>query len=197
MLTRRSLFRASGVTVLAGFGAAVAGPALAADHVLGHDYVAQPNAFWCGPSACHMAISVKTGSPGLKALAGQLGTTENGTDFGAVAPVLTNNIPGATYRAQWLPNNDASPDEKALFFDRVKTNIDTGFATVCNWVVPPGSYPNGYQNQSTIYHYTAVVGYNDNRDLFIADSANFNGVGEYWVPSDRVATLCAARGYFW
>ncbi len=197
-LTRRNMLRATGLTVLAGFGAAgLAAPAQAADHTVPHEYVVQPNFFWCGPSACHMAITAKTGSPGLEALAQQLGTTENGTNFGAISPVLTQNIPGATYRDQWIAGNDATPEEKAVFWDRVKANIDTGFATVCNWVVPPGSYPNGYQNGSTIYHFTTVVGYNDNRDLLIADSANFNNVGVYWVPSDRVATLCAERGYFW
>lgn len=197
-IDRRAALRAVGITALAGFGtAALATPAVAADHTVPYDYVAQPNFFWCGPSAVHMAITAKTGSPGLDTLAAELATTQDGTNFGAVSPVLTARIPGATYRDQWIAGNDATPDEKAVFYDRVKTNIDTGFATVCNWVVPPGSYPNGYQNGSTIYHFTTVVGYNDNRDLLIADSANFNGVGVYWVPSDRVATLCALRGYFW
>lgn len=197
MLTRRSALRAAGATVLAGFGAAVTAPAFAADHKLKYEHVVQPTFYWCGPSAVHMAITAKTGSPGLEALAQQLGTTQDGTNFGAIAPVLTQNIPDATYREQWIAGGDATPEEKAVFFDRVKKNIDTGFATVCNWVVPPNSYPNGYANGSTIWHFTTVVGYNDNRDLLIGDSANFNGVGEYWVPADRVATLCAERGYFW
>lgn len=197
-LTRRHALRAGAITALAGFGSiALAAPAMAAEHKVKFEHVVQPNFFWCGPCAVHMAITAKGGSPGLEALANQLGTTEDGTNFGAIAPVLTKNIPGATYREQWIAGHDATPEEKALFWDRVKKNVDTGFATVCNWVVPPGSYPNGYQNGGTIWHFTTVVGYNDKRELLIADSANFNGVGVYWVPSDRVATLCAERGYFW
>lgn len=197
-LTRRNVLRAGAVTALVGFGsAALAAPASAAEHIVPHEYTPQPNFYWCGPCAVHMAITAKTTSPGLDALAAQLGTTDAGTNFGAISPVLTANIPDATYRDQWIAGNDATPEEKAVFWDRVKQNIDTGFATVCNWVVPAYSYPNGYQNPSTIYHFVTVVGYNDNRELLIADSANFNEIGVYWVPADRVATLCALRGYFW
>lgn len=199
MLNRRTFIRTLTATAVAGTGAVtLAAPAMAAEHALTVDWMAQTTAFWCGPTAAHMAISAKVNpAPSPQTLAGQLGTNESGTSFGAMAAVLTKNIPGSTYREQWLAGNDATAAEKTEFFDRVKKNIDSGFATVCNWIVPPGHYPNGYQNSGTIYHFVAVTGYDDDRRVRISDSANFDGKGTYWVASDAVATLSAGRGYFW
>ncbi len=203
-MTRRSLFRAGGITALAGFGAAaMSAPALAApgEIVTGYKYQAQSTPYNCGPTAGAMCLSAK----GVHVSADELGRamklTTEGTTFGNVAPALTQYIkradPNASYTGQWIDGNDATPQQVEEMWNRFVKNAQGGFGSMCNWWVPAGKYP-GAPDKGVIYHYVAVVGVNtDNHHVLIADSARFHGNETYWLPKGEVATFCAGRGYFW
>ena len=142
---RRTFFRAVGLTAAAGLGTAALAPAATAagETVLPTTYREQPNFFYCGPTAVSIALSAKVTPPSLDTLAAELGTTDNGTNFGSVSPVLTNRLAGATYRDQWMDGSTASDADANLLWDRATTNVDDGFATVCNWWVVAGDSRTG------------------------------------------------------
>ncbi|GAA1314577.1 C39 family peptidase [Brachybacterium tyrofermentans] len=201
---RRTFFRAVGLTAAAGLGTAALAPAATAagETVLPTTYREQPNFFYCGPTAVSIALSAKVTPPSLDTLAAELGTTDNGTNFGSVSPVLTNRLAGATYRDQWMAGTSASDADADLLWDRATTNVDDGFATVCNWWVVAGDYPNWGGNTSDIYHFVTIDGYDaDARTLRVADPAGSTLTASlpshHWLSPKQVATYCAGRGYFW
>lgn len=201
---RRTFLRAVGVSAAAGLGTLAITPraSAAGEKVLPTTYREQPNFFYCGPTAVSIALSAKVTPPGLDTLAAELGTTDNGTNFGAVSPVLTNRLTGATYRDQWMGGTSASPADADLLWQRAVANVDTGFATVCNWWVVAGEYPNWGGNTSDIFHFVTIDGYNaDDRSLRIADPAgstlSSTLPSHHWLSVQQVATYCAGRGYFW
>lgn len=201
---RRTFFTALGVTALAGAGTLTLTPraSAAGEVVLPTTHLQQPNFYYCGPSAVSIALSAKVAPPSLDTLAAELGTSNNGTNFGAVSPVLTNRLPGATYRDQWMAGTSASDAETNLLWDRAVANVDSGFATVCNWWVVAWEYPNWGGNASDIFHFVTVDGYSaENRTLRVADPAGTTLSAElpthHWLPVAQVATYCAGRGYFW
>jgi hypothetical protein len=159
-------------------------------------YEVQRTSYWCGPTATDMALSVRIAPPGQAALASQLGTTTNGTDWiGQVTGVLNNNLHAGWYVTRELPNDPPTQPQRDLLWSDLTRAIDDGFPLVVNIVAPPSNHPPGYPN-TTIYHYIAVAGYNaDTRQAWIADSADFGGHQEYWLPFDQLATLVPPKGY--
>jgi hypothetical protein len=143
-----------------------------------------------------MALSARIPPPGQAALAQQLGTTVNGTDWiGQVTGVLNANLHAGWYVTREMPNDPPSPQQRDLLWHDVVRAIDDGFPLVANIVAPPSNHPPGYPN-TTIYHYFAVIGYNpQTREAYIADSANFGGHKEYWLAFDQLATLIPPKGY--
>jgi hypothetical protein len=159
-------------------------------------YEVQSTGYWCGPTATDMALSARIPPPGQAALAQQLGTTVNGTDWiGQVTGVLNANLHAGWYVTREMPNDPPSPQQRDLLWHDVVRAIDDGFPLVANIVAPPSNHPPGYPN-TTIYHYFAVIGYNpQTREAYIADSANFGGHKEYWLAFDQLATLIPPKGY--
>lgn len=206
-LDRRNFLRTTGLGALAlGSGLAVGatGANAAEPKELPTVWQQQIEFYFCGPTAAAIAISAKGEAPSQQDLAAQLGTApDTGTNFGAMAPVLTDHLPGATYREHNMIGQDTANDADAdLLWERATKNVDGGFATVCNWVVVPGDYPNWGGNQSTIYHFTTIDGYDpDARTLRISDPAGAtlspDLPHQYWLPVKQVAIYCAGRGYFW
>ncbi|HJF50046.1 MAG TPA: C39 family peptidase [Brachybacterium paraconglomeratum] len=200
---RRTFLKTLGVTAAAGLATlAVAPRASAAQTVLPTTYQQQPNFFYCGPTAVAIALSAKVQPPSLDTLAAELATTDSGTNFGAVSPVLTARLPGATYRDQWMESTSASQADADLLWERATTNVDDGFATVCNWWVVAGEYPNWGGNTGDIFHFVTIDGYDAaNRTLRIADPAgstlSASLPSHHWLSVEQVATYCAGRGYFW
>lgn len=177
-------------------------PKTSGERVLATTWQQQINGYYCGPASARIAISARTSSlPSQSTLASQLGTTSSGTNFSAMAPVLSNRVPGAVYRSQWLNAGDTSAAYTTALWDRATKNIDDGFVTVCDWVIYPGGYPKWGGNTSKMWHYVAIDGYDTRyRTLRICDP--FAGrvaavKPRYWVPVQRVTELCAERGYFW
>ncbi|UQN29695.1 C39 family peptidase [Brachybacterium kimchii] len=204
MLDRRTLLHRAGLSALALSGIAAAAPVASAatSKNLPTTWQQQETVYWCGPTAVAVALSALGDAPSPAALADELGTTQAGTNFGAVSPVLTAHSPGAAYRDQWMESTTASEADADLLWERATANVDDGFATVLNWWVMPGEYPDWGGNTGEIFHFVAVDGYDpDERTLRIADPAGTTLSADlpqhHQLPVQQVATYCAGRGYFW
>ena len=165
--------------------------------VLNIQYQVQETGYWCGPAATRVALSARRPNvPSQGALANQLGTTTNGTDYiGQITNVLNAHLGAGTYFTVEMPNDPPTPAQRARLWNDIVRNIDANYAVVTNIVAPASNHPPGYPNY-TIYHYFAVIGYNpDTRQVYIADSANFGGNKLYWLSFDQLATLIPPKGY--
>ena len=168
----------------------------ASAHTLPVTYEAQRTGYWCGPTATDIALSARIAPPGQAALAEQLGTTTNGTDWiGQVTGVLDSNLSAGWYVTREMPDDPPTSDQRDLLWHDLTRAIDDGFPLVANIVAPASNHPPGYPN-TTIYHYFSIVGYNaDARQAYIADPADFAGNTEYWLSFDQLASLIPPKGY--
>ena len=159
-------------------------------------YQAQTTGYWCGPTATSMALSARMPAPTQQAMADQLPTTTNGTDWiGQVTGVMNANLHGTWYVTREIPNDPPTAAQRDQLWRDLTRSIDNGFPLVANIVAPPSNHPPGYPN-TTIYHYFSVIGYNpQTREAYIADPADFGGHTEYWLPFDQLATLIPPKGY--
>src|SRR3954454_5425470 len=74
--------------------------------VLDVAYQAQTTSYWCGPTASSMALSARMPAPTQQAMANQLHTTTNGTDWiGQVTGVLNANLKASWYVTREMPND--------------------------------------------------------------------------------------------
>ena len=164
--------------------------------VLDVHYEAQTTSYWCGPTATEIALSARIAPPGQAALAGELGTTTNGTDWiGQVTGVLDRDLGAGWYVTREMPADPPSADQRDRLWRDLVRAIDDGFPLVANIVAPPSNHPPGYPNR-TIYHYFTVIGYDaPTRRAYIADPADFGGNQEYWLSFDQLATLIPPKGY--
>ncbi|YAL84538.1 C39 family peptidase [Dermacoccaceae bacterium W4C1] len=197
VIGRRQLLTGAAATVgLATVGTATSAPARAANwKVLDFTYQAQINGYYCGPAATRIALTARGKVFSQDDLAGQLGTTVNGTDhIGQVTNVLSNHV--GWYETKEIPNDPPTAAQKDLLWDDIVFDIDRGYALVANIVAPPGNQPPGYPADQTIYHYFTIVGYNpDTKQVYIADPANFGGNDMYWLTFDQLASLIPPKGY--
>ncbi|MFF1920792.1 C39 family peptidase [Streptomyces sp. NPDC058221] len=166
-------------------------------HWLEIDYQVQETGYWCGPAATRIALSARIAPPSQGALAGQLGTTEAGTDhIGQVTGVLNANLGGGWYETKEMPNDPPTQAQRDLLWNDIVFDIDRNYPLVTNIVAPPGNQPPGYPSDQTIYHYFTVFGYDDvDRTVLIADPASFSGNQIYWISFDQLATLIPPKGY--
>jgi hypothetical protein len=198
------------ITVLAAAGATLLAPAAAtaaplsapavgnvhanADHTLQVDYQVQETGYWCGPAATRIALSARGVYRSQSQLAGELGTTQNGTDWiGQVTGVLGGYV--GWYETKEMPNDPPTQAQRDLLWRDIVLDIDNGYAIVANIVAPANNHPPGYPNY-TIYHYFTVIGYNDvDKTVLIADPASFSGNQIYWLTFNQLATLIPPKGY--
>ncbi len=164
--------------------------------VLNIEYQVQQTGYWCGPAATRVALSAWGAPPSQQALAQELGTTTNGTDWiGQITQVLNEHLGPGTYVTTEMPNDPPTPAEREQLWSDIMRSIHAGYPVVANIVAPASNHPPGYPS-STIYHYFAVAGYDSNaRKVYIADSANFGGNQLYWLTFDQLATLIPPKGY--
>ncbi len=178
-------------------------PAPVTKKVLDVTWYGQETYYWCGPGSTRMALGTRIKSPPSQTtLASFMGTTVNGTDhIGLVANALNHYFGGGGYASR--PMND--PPTKAQR-DRLKVDllsrIGSGYPIVANVISgwrPPG-YPGG-----TIYHYVAVVGFDDGGEkVLVADpaaegkggGASWNAVPRtYWISLEDLGTWIGGKGY--
>jgi hypothetical protein len=166
------------------------------ERILEHDYQVQETGYWCGPAAARVALSARMAPPTQQALANQLPTTTNGTDWiGQVTRTLNARLGGSYYATTEMPSDPPTAAQRERLWGDVRASIDANFPIVANIVAPPGNQPPGYPASQTIYHYFAVVGYNaKTRAIYVADSAAFSEK-HYWLSFDQLATLIPPKGY--
>lgn len=168
--------------------------------------------YMCGPSAARMALSSRLKTlPTQTQLADYMGTTTNGTDYvGLVKGALNHYLSITTYDETDLPDDPPSAAQQDALQKHLVASIDAGYALVANVVSGwrPPFYPQG-----TIYHYVAVVGYDQSGGkVLIADPAA-TGCGNgmcgnpssewyqtpksYWIDTSDLGVWITPKGYTW
>ena len=163
--------------------------------ILDHTYSVQETGYWCGPGSSQIVLTARGIDVPEAQLAAELGTTVNGTDWiGQITAVLARRT-GQQYVTREIPNDPPTQAQKDLLRSDITKSIDGGNGVVANIVAPPGNQPPGYPAWQTIYHYIAIVGYDDAQGVYVADPANFSGIHNYWLSWDKIASLIAPKGY--
>jgi Peptidase_C39 like family len=178
-------------------------PAPAVKKVLDVKWYGQETYYWCGPGSTRMALGTRLANPPSQTtLANFMGTTTNGTDhIGLVANALNNYFGGGGYKSRPMYDPPTQAQRDLLKSDLL-ARIGSGYPIVANVISgwrPPG-YPGG-----TIYHYVAVVGFDDSGEkVLIADpAAEGNGGGAswnnvprtYWISLQDLGTWIGGKGY--
>ncbi|MDB4969957.1 MAG: lysis protein [Myxococcales bacterium] len=170
--------------------------------VLNVTWQGQQTGYWCGPGSTRMALSTRLASPPTQqTLASYMGTTTNGTDdVSLVRGALNHYFATSFFQAKYMADPPPQSERDLLKHD-VVYDIDHGYPLVANVVSgwrPPG-YPGG-----TIYHYVAVVGYDQSGDrVLIADPAGDGAGGSswsnvprtYWISVYDLGTWIGGKGY--
>ena len=176
------------------------------ERVLNYDHSITPQETYydCGPASTQVVLNGRGIIESEQTLIGALGTTTDGTsDVDVIFPVL-NGYLGGGYRTSHIPDDPPSDADRAALWSCVKGSIDAGFGVIANIVVPPSNYPRGIRGSEspayaggTVYHYIALMGYNDDNPneiaIWVADSG-FRPYG-YWVSLDQLVTMIAPKGY--
>lgn len=164
------------------------------------DYQAQINSYWCAPAAARIALSSKVQKlPDQAALATDFNTTEGGTD--SVIDVVNglNKLLAGTgtqyVTRDWSNAAMTKAMTQQLWSDTVR-DIDDGKGMVANIVATPDNQPSNYPSGQTWYHYVAIIGYDTAKQtVHISDPAEFNGVKDFWLSLDQIASLIQPKGY--
>lgn len=99
------------------------------------------------------------------------------------------------YETKWIPGNSATQAEINRLHWDVLYDIDRGYPIVAN-VVGSAMDTDGDWHSYGGGHYLVITGYsNDGWRVKVADSADANGYGWYWMETTRMAHWIAARGY--
>lgn len=169
----------------------------ASSKVLNVDAQAQETGYWCGPASTRIALSAHMSPPSQAALASELGTTTNGTDWiGQITGELNTYLGAGTYTTHEMPSDPPTAEQRDRLWADIVHSIDHGYVVVANIVAPPGNQPPNYPADQTIYHYLTVYGYDQQtRQVNIADPANFGGTTRYSLSFDQLSTLIPPKGY--
>lgn len=159
--------------------------------VLDHTNRIQETFYWCGPTTAQMILQAAGVSVTQQQMAAALGTTVNGTNYvGLFPPVLNGRLPGAGYSAVDRPVRE-------VLWDLVTGSIDAGLGVAANIVATKGVDAPSFYPSGDTYHYVPIFGYRGegaNRELFCADSANFQSVTQWWAPLDQWVSLLSNKG---
>lgn len=165
--------------------------------------VPQETYYWCGPASTQIVLNSLGVRVSEAELAKQMRTHVGGTDhIGLITPVLNKYTKGEYFTVQMPKDPPTDAQRDRLWADLVRS-IDGGHGLVVNIVAPPSNYPKGVKGskspnygRGTIYHYIAVMGYDDDpraRSVWVADSG-FQPQG-YWLSFDQLVTLVPPKGY--
>lgn len=164
--------------------------------VLSYQFQWQETYYYCGPAAVRIALTARGYYYSQNYLAGQLGTDTNGTDSAYDTTRVLNNLGrtgfyetkliGGSYAQQWQIDR--------LHYD-VLYDIDRGYPIVAN-IVGSAMDTDGDWHTYNGGHYLVITGYTNNGwTVKVADSADANGYGWYWMDTTRMAHWIAGRGY--
>lgn len=176
--------------------APVAAPAPAPDSATIADYdgALQPNGYYCGPAATRIALSAHGTPPTFDQLAGELGTTPDGTaSIDDVTRVLDAHRGDAYTSTKFDTKPDAGQVEKlrADVVDSV-THGDPVVANIAGAVTDTQGEAHKYLGG----HYLTITGYSDNgHTVRVTDPADKHGGNDYQLPLDTAANWMTTRGY--
>ncbi|PZF91747.1 C39 family peptidase [Micromonospora deserti] len=164
-----------------------------AERMVGIEYQAQPNFYYCGPAATRIALSAQGKALSQDEVAKRLGTTEAGTDSALDTTRVLNELTGGKYKTTEIRDSVAKPEQVEQLRTDVIEALDAGRPVVANikgTAVDTDGNPHSYEGG----HYLTLVGYREGGDLIrIADPAAPEG--EYWMTLEKVANWIAERGY--
>jgi hypothetical protein len=171
-------------------------PAPPASKLLDYQFQAQINGWYCGPAATRIALTVRDKRPSQDAVAGDLGTTMNGTNSARDTTRVLNAVTGTDfYRTTLLSGGAASPAQMDQLQADVVHAVTNGYAVVAN-IAGTATDVNGGWHSYPGGHYLTVVGYRDNgRTVKIADPAIPGDDSNYWMTTIDLANWAATRGY--
>jgi hypothetical protein len=156
--------------------------------------IVQETYYWCGPASTQNVLSGRGVFVSEQTLAGQLGTTVNGTDWIGQFPKVLNRHIGGGYQVREMPKDPPTAAQKQTLWNDIVAAINAGYGIVANIVAPPSNYPVPSYGPGTIYHYIAIMGYDSaTRRVLIADSG-FRPF-QYWISLDQLASLIPPKGY--
>ncbi len=191
----------------------LAKPAPPTKKVLDFVWQGEVEYYMCGPSAARMALSARlTSLPTQDALGSYMGTDSGGTDdIGLVRGALDHYLGITSYEETDLPTDPPSSAQQAALKKDLVASIDAGYALVAN--VVSGWRPSFYPQTGTIYHYIALVGYDDSGDkVLVADPAAtgcgdgacgspssgfYNTPKSYWIDTSDLGVWITPKGYTW
>jgi len=153
--------------------------------VLDIQWQGQQTGYWCGPGATRMALSARMmNPPSQQELASYLGTTTDGTDnIGLVAGALNHYLGVSFYQSKDMYDPPTAAQQDGLKHDILVRIGDQGYPLVAN--VVSGWRPSGYPS-GTIYHYVAIIGYDQDGDrVLVADPAGDGAGGSSWTAVPR------------
>lgn len=169
--------------------------------VLNLQYQAQFTGWWCGPAATRIALSARMWPPSQQEIANAIGTTYDGTNsIAQVRDGLNRYLRANAYDIRTFYREDGvlSPQQAGRFWDDIVQSIDNNYPLVANVVATPDNRPPGYP-WDWIYHYVSIIGYNpQTMQVYVADSALFSGISNYWLSLGQMSNLVSRRGYaYW
>ncbi|MGK5441726.1 C39 family peptidase [Micromonospora sp. URMC 105] len=158
-------------------------------------YAAQPNFYYCGPSATRNALSVQGKDVDVHAMAREMGTTEAGTDsIHDITPVLNRETGKKVYRSVEIRENRADREQTDKLRTDIVRTVDDGRAVVAN-VAGTATDTDGLTHSFENGHYISVIGYREGGNVVtIADSADA-AQASYRMSVDNLADWIATRGY--
>jgi hypothetical protein len=162
----------------------------------GYDGALQPNAYYCGPAATRIALSVHGYRPSFDELAVALGTTPAGTaSIFEVTRVLNSVYGDGRYKSVELAHKGATGAQVKKLRSDVMKAINEGDAVVAN-VIGTITDTAGEVHSYNGGHYVTITGYTDGgRTLTVTDPADSIGSNEYQVPLRVMADWISSRGY--
>jgi hypothetical protein len=166
------------------------------DKALNYDYQRQPNFFYCGPAATRIALTTVGHSNSFDDVAKQLGTTESGTNSAQdTTRVLNSVVGGHVYTTHQISGATATPAEVDQLKNDVIAAVTNNHAVVANiagTITDAAGNTHSYEGG----HYLTIVGYGQGGTMVkIADPADPQGDGSYWVSTTTMANWIATRGY--
>jgi hypothetical protein len=170
-------------------------PAPAKEKALGYDFALQPNYYYCGPAATRIALTALGQWHTFDELAGEMGTTEDGTDSAFdIARALNANLGGNVYHTVEIPGQSATKEQIDKLRWDVVAAITSNHPIVAN-VAGAAIDLHGGQHYYP-GHYVAIVGYGEHgTTVKIADPADIDANGSYWMSTVDAANWMGTHGY--
>jgi hypothetical protein len=174
----------------------VAQPKPPSAKMLGFDFQLQTTYYNCAPAATHMVLSARGANVSQDQLAGQLGTTVNGTNSAVDTTRVLNRVLNTSfYKTHSIPGQSASAAEAGQLRSDVVHAISNGYAVVAN-IAGGATDRAGVWHDFPGGHYVAIVGYKDDgQSVKFADSSGMFGAGTYWMSTANAANWIATHGY--